>query len=359
MLSWVGGGKSPSPVGDTPGASPSHEPSTWSNKITRWFAAGESELPADYETDIETDNARACSATAETLNDPDPLSDKKRRREEFMEHYRAHSNDHMSRLPLVGIAGMVSPMRQGMQALERVKDKTKSKIIRLLSKHQIYLAEELDCFAEHADEEGPYSPLADLACIGVDLETQWYRKTLTLHTGDWVGYYMQVERLDEAGGETTPPTTAVDVWEPHKEHAVLLEAGKALQSFVDNVKLLVLVGQEHFKDQLLVEEAFCIDEQQWTETLGEALLDARNTVRAVWSEVLQCYTYGSSLVSRQNGGTGRLGGMEGMKGSATGTAVMLSQQVPVAMAAAASGSSVTENTGKAGLCVQIDTYIYS
>jgi hypothetical protein len=196
-----------------------------------------------------------------------------------------------------------------MQVLEKVKERTRTKVAYFLSHHQSHLAEQFDLEVEGGSSRRHFG---DLACIGVGLDTQWYRASLSIYTGDWVDCYMMLERADEAVDHETPPPVTVDAWEPYREHAVVVkaQARKAVQPFVEGVKLLLFLGQGHFKNQFIVEETFC-DEQRWSETLEEVLVDARDTAHAMWREVLRCYASGSSMISRQSGGTTRDSGCPG------------------------------------------------
>ena len=316
------GGSSPS----VSSANPSQ--SGWMAWAQGWFAV--EQPPTDPKADVHmqrTDSGETPSHGKPEVDSEREMEERRREqfREECLRYYRAHSEERKSHLPLVGIAGAATPMRQGMQALEKAKDKTREKMIRFLSHHHSFLAaEELDGGpAGHADEGGLPPSLADLACIEVSFDAPWYQTAPSLRTGNWVGHYMSVDRLDKSDDKATPPTAVLDTLEPYKDHAVLLKAEKAVQPFIDGVKLLVSLGQHHFKDQLHLEGAFCFDDQNWTETVREALLDARSTARAVWSEVLQCYAAGSGMVTRQSGGTG--GGVIIQQNGGTGGGVVIQQ----------------------------------
>lgn len=260
--------------------SPSTLPSSSPGSYVAWSRSWFSEEPfAESRTEVETH--------ADQVPPPDGES---RKREEFVREYlrvyRAHSHDCVLRLPLMGMAkerGGARPLRQGMQVLERVVEKTQAKVIGVLAYHLSHMDQRLDHFTH---EDAP-SSVCDMACIGADMDTSDQGTTPSMHSGNWVSYYMQVERVDEAESQATPPS--VDVWEPYMEHPVLL---KALQPLLDNVKLLVALGQEHLKDQLLVEGAFFVD-QQVPMTLREAGLELRDTVRSLWSEALERYMDGS------------------------------------------------------------------
>lgn len=281
------------PTGDGTEIAPSTERLPWSRQISGWFARNGGEGLSWFHRESHVDSGTKVG------DDPvpcaDPSDEVNRKREEFvrecLRYHKAHSEDCVSRLPLMGMAkerGGARPLRQGMKVLERVKEKTQAKVVSVLAYHLSHVEGRLDdCIEEDGQSASDLALIGvDVGLIGVDVVTVDPRRSP--YSGNWVSCYMQVERMDhEAEALTMPPS--VELWEPYLEHPVLL---KALQPLMDSVKLLVALGQEHLKDQLLVEGAFYVD-QQMPVTPREAALELRDAARNVWSAVLERYKDGS------------------------------------------------------------------
>lgn len=193
---------------------------------------------------------------------------------ECLHHYRAHTEDCLARLPLVGMSREQRPLRRAMRVLERVEESARARLLSLLSHGKSRWPKKSDTFAtEEFVGDGAEAPLSDLACIGAELDTQHHQATPTpatpttlLRRGHWVQYYMQVELLgtEKENDETVPTRDG---------------------SLVDGMKLLVLACEGYLKDQLLMEGTFFVmDDDQDMLALEKA---AKDNVATVWSAVLQ------------------------------------------------------------------------
>ena len=293
---------------------------SWAQGLVPWGPAKDDTLASGNEIHPQMNETKLEQSMIETTNQVDEES---LRREAFVQaclsHYRAHSEECAQRLPLVGV--QKDKERLLKHFLDTIEETATKKALDFLTKHKLFSASEKVLGLDGSTEETCSSSVSDLACINADLDIRRHSATPTLYhsatptldplttptllSGNWVGYYMQVELAEEeeAGpaDQTTPTNQSanmkIGLLDPHERHTMLV---KALRPLIDGIKILVMSSQEYLKDEFVFAEMFSADEQLMM-PVGRIMVEMVAMAKVRWSEAVERYVGGAQAIKCRNG----------------------------------------------------------